>query len=231
MANGTEGRNRHFILEGVTETEAYRYPGGGNGGGSGIPERDRDQHATALRSQVGALRPIAEGARAAQEDAGMTEGLGVQVEFRSFPDIELAFESLARERSGIELLNVRHQDDSTRATKSWSTPRRSSPGVSLACMIFAHPPVVRRHDAATLGAMRSFPARWARRGARARVACPSKVDRRPWSPGLQSQVRRRRMSPDASSIHGSWTGTRHGSRWVRSLPRRMTRPSTMGLTR
>ena len=28
MANGNGGQNPHFILEGVTETEAYRYPGG-----------------------------------------------------------------------------------------------------------------------------------------------------------------------------------------------------------
>ena len=46
----------------------------------------------------------------------MEEGLGLQVEFDSFPEIELAFESLARERSGIELLNVRHVGDRTHAT-------------------------------------------------------------------------------------------------------------------
>ncbi len=46
----------------------------------------------------------------------MDEGLGLQVEFESFPEIELAFERLARERSGIELLNVRHTDDRTCAT-------------------------------------------------------------------------------------------------------------------
>ena len=38
------------------------------------------------------------------------EGLGLQIEFESFSEVELAFESLARERSGIELLNVRHEE-------------------------------------------------------------------------------------------------------------------------
>ncbi len=38
------------------------------------------------------------------------------MEFESFPDIELAFESLTRERSGIELLNIRHQHQRTLAT-------------------------------------------------------------------------------------------------------------------
>ena len=57
-----------------------------------------------------------ETARQAQFDAGLEIGIGLQVEFESFPDIELAFESLARERSGIELLNVHHDEQVTRAT-------------------------------------------------------------------------------------------------------------------
>ena len=46
----------------------------------------------------------------------MEKDLGLRVEFESFPDIVLAFESLARERSGIELLNVRYEDNRTLAT-------------------------------------------------------------------------------------------------------------------
>ena len=46
----------------------------------------------------------------------MVDGLGLQVEFESFPDVELAFESLGRESSGIELLNVRHEENRTLAT-------------------------------------------------------------------------------------------------------------------
>ena len=114
MANGTEKRNRHFILEGVTETEPYRSQGGGRP--AKPPEQDRARHGAALQRQIGELRTAAESAREAQQAAGMEEGLGLQVEFESFPEIELAFESLARERSGIELLNVRHEEDRTRAT-------------------------------------------------------------------------------------------------------------------
>ena len=116
MANGDDGRNRHFILEGVTDTEAYRYPGGGGGDRPDIPARDRRSHATALQGQLDALREIAETTGDAQRDAGMEEGLGLQVEFESFPDLELAFESLARENQGIELQNVRHEEGTTRAT-------------------------------------------------------------------------------------------------------------------
>ena len=115
MADRSEGRHRHFILEGVTETEAYRYPGRGDGGAA-IPEQDRVRHGGALQRQIDGLRERAESAQEAQRNAGMEEGLGLQVEFESFPDVELAFESLARERSGIELLNVRHEENRTLAT-------------------------------------------------------------------------------------------------------------------
>ena len=46
--------------------------------------------------------------------------MGLQVEFQSFPNIELAFESLARERQGIELLNVR-QEDSQEDNRTYAT--------------------------------------------------------------------------------------------------------------
>ena len=111
----TTGQHRHFVLEGFTETEAYRYPGRGDGG-STIPEQDRPRHGKALQGQVEQLRNEAENAREVQREAGMEDRLGLQVEFESFPDVELAFESLARERSGIELLNVRHEENRTLAT-------------------------------------------------------------------------------------------------------------------
>lgn len=104
MPNGTDDRRRHFILEEVTEAEAYRSPQQG-GGRPAIPARDRARHGEALRRQLEALEGDAASARDAQRAAGLEEGLGLQIEFESFPDIELAFESLARERSGIELLN------------------------------------------------------------------------------------------------------------------------------
>ena len=115
MTEGTEGRHRHFILEGVTETEAYsslrqrvKRPQ--------VPEQDRAQHGGELQRQINELREKADSVREVQRDAGIEDGLGLQVEFESFPDVELAFESLARERSGIELLNVRHEENRTLAT-------------------------------------------------------------------------------------------------------------------
>ena len=113
MANGTK-RSRHFIIKGFAETQAYRSPQQG-GGRAVVPRRDRPRHAGALQLQVEAVRRRADAARDAQQ-AAATDEVGLPVEFEGFPGIELAFESLARERSGIELLNVRRAGDLTRAT-------------------------------------------------------------------------------------------------------------------
>lgn len=115
MADHSERKRPHFILEGFTETERFvrprqkieRQP---------VPERDRQPHGMALLRQLEALMPEFDTARRMQEAAGLEGGFGLQVEFESFPDIELAFESLARERAGIELLNVRHSEQRIYAT-------------------------------------------------------------------------------------------------------------------
>jgi len=115
MAEPDDQRKRHFILEGRAETEPFARPRR-KIEPKPEPARDRQSHGSALLGQIDALRPQVTAARNAQEAAGLEEGFGLQVEFESFPDIELAFESLARERSGIELLNVRHEGERTLAT-------------------------------------------------------------------------------------------------------------------
>ena len=115
MAEQDGQRKRHFILKGTAETEPFHSPQQG-GGGASVPDRNRSQHSAALMRQLEALRPHLLNAREAQKAGGMEEGFGLQVEFESFPDIGLAFESLAREQSGIELLNVHHDEQQTLAT-------------------------------------------------------------------------------------------------------------------
>ena len=80
-----------------------------------MPPRNRARHAGALQRQVEVVRREADAARDAQRAVGLDD-LGLRVEFESFSDIALAFESLARERSGIELLNVRQDGNRTLAT-------------------------------------------------------------------------------------------------------------------
>ncbi len=108
-------KKKHFILKGVTDTEPFSRPPQ-KVKPVPIPPRDRRSHGTALLGQIEALKLHSKEARELQEEAGLEGGFGLQVEFESVPDIELAFESLARERSGIELLNVRHDEERTYAT-------------------------------------------------------------------------------------------------------------------
>ncbi len=114
MAKRSE-KYRHFLLKGVTETEPYR-PQIPPIPKPEIPERDRIKHGGALQKQISRLRIAADETRQTQQAAGLKEGLGIQIEFESFPDVELAFESLSRERSGIELQNVRQKKNLTLAT-------------------------------------------------------------------------------------------------------------------
>ncbi len=110
MANGGGETRRHFILEGVTKTERYRSRGGGSSRVV-IPQEDRPEHAARLQAGLSDVHAAAE--RLALEAEEPVEGLGIQVEFEGFPDLELAFEKLPHAGKGIELRNVRVRDNTT----------------------------------------------------------------------------------------------------------------------
>ncbi len=97
MADETP-RYRHIVV-GDPRREPFTSPGKGPKRPE-IPAQDRPSHGASLRQQ---LRDIAAVAPVDEEP----EVPGLNVEFESFPDVELAFESLSRERSGFELRNVR----------------------------------------------------------------------------------------------------------------------------
>jgi hypothetical protein len=97
MVNGTDHR-KHFLLERSGQAERFISPRAG-GDSIEVPERNRRQHAAKLRAQLQAIE------EAIAEDR--EPGVGLQLEFRGFSGIELTTESLARDASGIELLNAR----------------------------------------------------------------------------------------------------------------------------
>lgn len=115
MADNKQKKHPHIVLQNNGSREDFVFPTRG-GGGSAIPVRDRQVHGGALLNKVQLLEPTLTQAVQVQRDAGMDEGFGLQIEFESFPDIELAFESLASERSGIELRNVRYDENKILAT-------------------------------------------------------------------------------------------------------------------
>lgn len=89
---------RHLILAGTSRTERFRQvlppmerpP---------IPQRNREAHGRGLLDKIGNLGTSADEAGILQEHAGLDSGFGLRIQFRSFPDVELAFERLAREFS------------------------------------------------------------------------------------------------------------------------------------
>lgn len=105
----------HFILQRNAETERFVTPPR-QFNGPPIPSRDRTTHGGNLLGKIQQLAPILASAVEKQLQTGLETDYGLQIEFESFPNIELAFESLAREASGIELRNVRNRDEKTFAT-------------------------------------------------------------------------------------------------------------------
>lgn len=81
-----------------------------------LPARDRAMHGNALREQLQQLRPVAEQAKEERAALGIQDGVGLRVQFESFDDIKLAFESLANKPKGIELLNYKEEGEKGFAT-------------------------------------------------------------------------------------------------------------------
>ncbi len=105
----------HFYLGPTGKAEPFTSTSRG-GRPPDIPARNRQQHGGAL---IGQLRQVEQRQAVLHEEAEAHElesTIGIQVEFESFPGIELAVESLADARQKIELLNVIHCDDKTFAT-------------------------------------------------------------------------------------------------------------------
>ncbi|WP_231993436.1 S8 family peptidase [Pseudomonas syringae] len=69
-----------------------------------------------MREQLQQIRPIAEQAKEEQAALGIQDGGGLRVQFESFDDVKLAFESLANKPKGIELLNYKEEGERGFAT-------------------------------------------------------------------------------------------------------------------
>lgn len=112
---GEDDHRRHLILSGITRTDRYKSPRQ-IVAAAAIPSRNRAQHAAHLNQALQGVQAAVEASRQAQEAIGLDYERGIRVEFESFPDVELAFESLSRENMGIELFNVRKEGQRTFAT-------------------------------------------------------------------------------------------------------------------
>jgi hypothetical protein len=105
----------HLLLTDTAQTEHFRSTVAGSRERK-PPILDRQTHGQALLGQLAGLKALAANATQAQRNAGLETGFGIQIQFKSQPDVELAFESLSRQRARIELLNIRHEGNVTLAT-------------------------------------------------------------------------------------------------------------------
>lgn len=97
---------RHLILDGFAVSERFRRPPRAVEPPE-VPAQNHRRHGTELLGQLRGLRPRFSEIRRIREREHVDGVVGLNIEFEGFPNIELAFESLSRERSGIELLNLR----------------------------------------------------------------------------------------------------------------------------
>lgn len=97
-----------------TSTRPYQAPNAG-GRNVEIPERNRQTHAAQLRAGLRGVDADLTRIKAQQQAADWSEGFGLIVRFTSFPDIQLALDSLDLKSHGIELLSVREQGNTTLA--------------------------------------------------------------------------------------------------------------------
>ncbi len=116
MDESRTSRRYHFVLSNTSQTEKYQ-PIYKKIETSKPPDPiDRAAHGQGLLGQLSKIKSIAEEAKNQQQQAGITSGLGLQIQFSSLPDVDLAIQSLSDAHAGIELLNVRHDEHQTYAT-------------------------------------------------------------------------------------------------------------------
>lgn len=113
MPDQIPDKRPHLVLQNTSEAKPFTAHSPKGGKKAALPQLDRAQHGAALRNQLEALQPLADAARQRQEEIGLESGIGLQIQFLSRPDADLAFERLAAEGKGkgIELLSVQERDD------------------------------------------------------------------------------------------------------------------------
>ncbi|RZI40342.1 S8 family peptidase [Herbaspirillum sp. HC18] len=109
MTEPANDKRPHLLLRETSESKPFTAHSPGGGDKPVVPDLPRAQHGAMLQAQLAALTPIAEQAKAVQQERGLEAGLGLQIQFVGQPDIALAFESLANDTKRIELLSVRQE--------------------------------------------------------------------------------------------------------------------------
>lgn len=116
MATQHPQHRQHLFPQNTSTAENYTVKPQARDPEPGTPAKVRQQHGEHLRAQLAAVA-IVQQQRAAQLHAlNVQSAIGIQVEFESEEAIALAAASLARDKQGIELMNVRERDGQILAT-------------------------------------------------------------------------------------------------------------------
>lgn len=112
---GEDNRRPHLIVPNTATVEPFTSPPS-RGHESNIPQRQKRQHGRHLLRQLKTISERSTEIFREQEDLGLERGIGIRIHFEGAENAELPFESLARDNRGIELLNVRKDENHVYAT-------------------------------------------------------------------------------------------------------------------
>lgn len=115
MATENPQQRQHLLPQGTRSAEGYTAKKAVIARAA-VPHQPREQHAYELRTQFAEVEAVQIQWVAEQKALDVQTAIGIQIEFESQFGVELAAESLARDRQGIELMNVRKQGNQVLAT-------------------------------------------------------------------------------------------------------------------
>lgn len=113
MSDQTRAKRPHIILQNTSQAVSFTAHSRGGASSKVVPYLPREQHGRELQGQIEALKPVASEAARIQQNQQLGSGIGLQIQFASQPDVELAFVSLGNDSKKIELLSVRKEGDQT----------------------------------------------------------------------------------------------------------------------
>lgn len=111
MPDQTTDKRPHLVLQDTSRAVGFAAHSARGGDSAIVPDLPRQQHGQALRAQIEALKPVSADVVRIQAQQGLESGLGLQIQFASQPNVDLAFQSLANETQKIELLSVRQEGE------------------------------------------------------------------------------------------------------------------------
>lgn len=97
----------HFFFNSSASSHEFTSPSRRGGGLASIPARERAAHSAHLRQDIQSVANELSQLKEAVASDELIMGVGIQVEFESFPGVTMAVESLANDPQGIVLHNVK----------------------------------------------------------------------------------------------------------------------------